>query len=82
MVLSARMDEISTPTNKAFTIRLSEEQAEELSVIANVDGMATAEAVRRAVQAYIDERRGDQDFRRRTREALKRHEAVLRRFAE
>jgi len=76
------MDEISTPTNKAFTIRLSEEQAEELSVIANVDGMATAEAVRRAVQAYIDERRGDQDFRRRTREALKRHEAVLRRFAE
>lgn len=64
-----------------MTVRLSDAQASELDAVAEVDGMATAEAIRRAVTDYIEQRRGDEDFRRRSREALERQRAILEKLA-
>jgi hypothetical protein len=68
--------------DRALNVRVSNEIASEVGVVAEVDGVPIAEIVRRALRAYVATRREDEDFRQRSREALQRHMAILERFAE
>ena len=68
-------------SSKAMNLRLSREQARELEVIAQVEGVAVAEVVRRAIHSYVEGCTSDAEFRRRSREALAEHVAILERFA-
>jgi hypothetical protein len=67
---------------RAFTVRLPEEQAEQLEAIAQVDGVSVAEEVRSALLDRIEERRHDQQFQRRLRSTMDRNKRVLERLAE
>lgn len=55
---------------RAMTIRLEPQMAENLALVARVDGMPAAEVVRTAVGAYIAGRTRDPGFRERLREHL------------
>lgn len=66
---------------KALNLRVPAQQALELELLADVDGVAVAEAVRQAIDHYINERTQDEEFRRRSQEALDERIAVLKRFS-
>jgi len=56
---------------KTMTLRLTDEQAATLELVARADGQTLTEAVRVAIDAHITERRNDKDFKERL---LRRHE--------
>jgi predicted transcriptional regulator len=62
---------------KAMTVRLSPEQAEELETIATVDDLPVSEVVRAAIARHIEERRGDDEFRKSLRERIGREQRLL-----
>ena len=66
---------------KGFTVRLDDEQAEELEAIAEVDGVSVAEEIRQAITVQIAERRKDDEFRARLRQSIKDNQKVLERLA-
>jgi hypothetical protein len=62
---------------KAMTLRLSPDQAEELETIASVENVPVADVVRAAISRHIEERRGDEAFRRGLRERIERAQRLL-----
>jgi predicted transcriptional regulator len=56
---------------KSMTLRLDDETAAMLELVARADDQTITEAVRTAIDAHIDERRQDADFKERLR---RRHE--------
>jgi hypothetical protein len=56
---------------KTMTLRLTDEQAATLELVARADEQTVTEAVRVAIDAHIAERRRDKDFKERLR---RRHE--------
>ena len=56
---------------KTMTLRLDDERAATLELVARADDQTVTEAVRTAIDAHIEERRGDNDFKERLR---RRHE--------
>jgi hypothetical protein len=69
-------------TTRAFTVRVSEEQAEELEAIAAAEGTSLAEEVRSALSERIETRRKDKEFQARLRATMERNRRVLDRLAE
>jgi hypothetical protein len=67
---------------KAMTLRLDDDQAEELEKVAEIDGVAVAEAVRQAIAEHVASRSADPEFRKRLRASIKRHQAILDRLAK
>ena len=63
---------------KAMTIRLSQEQAEELETVASVEDRPVAEVIRAAIAEHIDARKQDDNFRKSLRERLERTERSFR----
>lgn len=63
---------------KAMTIRLSQEQAEELEMVASVENRPVSEVIRAAISQHIDSRKKDDDFRKSLRQRLERTERMLR----
>lgn len=61
----------------AMTLRLPDDLAEELSIVAECDGEPVAEAVRAAITAWISRRRKDPSFQA----ALARHIERAQRLA-
>lgn len=61
-------------TPKAMTIRLSQEQAEELETVASVEDRPVAEVIRAAIAEHIDSRKQDDNFRKSLRERIERTE--------
>lgn len=59
-------------------LRLDPELAERLQTVAEVEERSIAEVVREAITALIEQRRGDERFRRLLQENLARHERALR----
>lgn len=57
---------------KNMTLRLSDEQAAAIELVARIDEQSVSDAIRAAIDAHIDARRGDVAFRERLR---KRHAA-------
>ncbi|MCO6006322.1 ribbon-helix-helix protein, CopG family [Actinoallomurus purpureus] len=69
-------------TTRAFTVRVSEDQAEELEAIAAAEGTSVAEEVRSALTERIAARRKDGEFQARLRATMERNRRVLDRLAE
>lgn len=66
---------------KGFTVRLEDDQAEELEAVAKVDGVPVAEEIRQAIAARIEQRRGDEEFRARLRRSIEDNQKILDRLA-
>ena len=62
---------------KTMTIRLSAEQAEELNVIADVDGKPISQVIRSAIAGHIEERKRDDAFQDSLRQRIQRTERML-----
>ena len=62
---------------KAMTIRLSAEQAEELDTVAAVDGEAVAQVVRVAIAGHIEKRKRDPAFQDSLRQRIARAQLML-----
>jgi predicted DNA-binding protein len=67
---------------KAMTVRLPRSQAEELEILAQVEGQPVAEVVREAIASHLAARLEDEAFQRRLRETMDRNQRVLRRLAK
>lgn len=66
---------------KAMTIRLSEEQAEALETVANVEQRAVSEVIRAAITEHIESRRKDATFQESLKARLSRARRLLARQA-
>ena len=66
---------------KAMTLRLPLETAKDLETVAHVDRIPVSEAVRTAIDAHIDSRRHDEDFRKRLRQSIEENQEILERLA-
>jgi predicted transcriptional regulator len=62
---------------KAMTIRLDADQAEQLELVAAVDGRPASEVIRLAIAEHVMARRADQEFQARLREHISRAQALL-----
>ena len=62
---------------KAMTIRLSADQAEELNVVAAVDGQPVSEIIRAAIAVHIEERKQDDAFQDSLRQRIDRAQRML-----
>jgi predicted DNA-binding protein len=67
---------------RTMTLRLTDEQAATLDLVARADGQTVTEAVRTAIDAHIEERRRDEDFKERLRRRHEEERALYRRLAE
>lgn len=63
-----------------LTVRLKLDQAETLRRVAQVDNVPVNEAIRRAIDGHIEQRRGDPRFRRRLEEILDQDARILERL--
>jgi predicted transcriptional regulator len=66
------------PDTKAITLRLDQQLADELDMLARIDHCSKNEVVRRALRAYINSRRADPEFQSRVREKIARAAALAR----
>lgn len=66
---------------KTMTLRLEDEQAATLELLARADDQSVTEAVRAAIDAHIEERRRDKDFRERLRRRHEEESALYERLA-
>jgi len=67
---------------KAMTLRLNEDEAEQLAALAKAEGVPISDVVRTAIAEHVDRRRRDPDFRERLKAAMERHKRILERLAE
>lgn len=67
---------------KAMTLRLPVRQAKELETVAQIDQVPIAEAVRTAIDAHIEDRRSDDEFRARLRRTIEEQRDILERLAQ
>jgi hypothetical protein len=67
---------------KTMTVRLNDEQAQQLETVARVDGVPVAEAVRTAIEERIKERRADKDFQERRQRILEEHRHAFELLAQ
>jgi predicted DNA-binding protein len=65
---------------KNMTLRLPREQAEDLELIATVDGRPMSEEIREALAEHVARRREDPEFQARLTSVLKNNNAALRRL--
>lgn len=84
-------DESETPTapnatksaadaNRAMNLRLTQEDAKELELVAEVEGRSVAAIIRSAIRTHLDSLAEDDDFRRRSRAVLEQHTNILGRY--
>lgn len=66
---------------RTMTLRLTDEQAAMLDLVARADGQTVTEAVRTAIDAHIDERRRDDEFRERLRRRHEQESALYERLS-
>jgi len=66
---------------KTMTLRLTDEQAAMLELVARADGQSLTEAVRVAIDGHIAERRGDEDFKERLRRRHEEERALYERLS-
>ena len=64
-------------SRKAMTIRLSAEQAEDLSTVAVVDGQPISQVIRMAIAGHIEERKRDAAFQDSLRQRIARTQRML-----
>jgi predicted DNA-binding protein len=69
-------------SRKALTLRLEEDKAAELEVVAQAEGVPVAEVIRDAIDAHIESRRRDEGFQSRLRESIERNQRILEKLAK
>ena len=62
---------------KTMTIRLSADQAEELNMVAAVDGQPVSQVIRMAIAGHIEERKQDDTFQGSLRQRIDRAQRML-----
>jgi predicted DNA-binding protein len=67
---------------KALTLRLPAEQAEALEKVAEIDAVSVTEAIREAIDEHIAQRVTDEEFQRRLKASMDRHQRILDRLAK
>lgn len=67
---------------RTMTLRLTDEQAATLDLVARADGQTVTEAVRTAIDAHIEERRRDEGFKERLRRRHEEERALYERLSE
>ncbi|MFL6238401.1 MAG: ribbon-helix-helix protein, CopG family [Actinomycetes bacterium] len=65
-----------------MTLRLPREQADDLELIATVDGRPMSEEIREALEQHVARRREDPEFQERLARVLKNNNAALRRLSK
>jgi len=65
-----------------MTLRLTDEQAALLEAVANVDDVSMQEAIRNAIDKYIEGRRRDDAFRKRLQDSMRRNRDILEKLAQ
>jgi metal-responsive CopG/Arc/MetJ family transcriptional regulator len=68
--------------SKVMSLRLAEGLGAELAAVARADEMPISEAIRKAIEHYIETRRTDQDFRKRLKKLLEEDREILERFTK
>ena len=63
--------------SKAMTIRLSEEQAQALDTVANVENQPVSEIIRAAIASHVEKRTKDPAFQLSLRERIQRAQRLL-----
>lgn len=66
---------------RAFTVRIPEDQAEELDAIASSDGVSLAEEVRLAIAERIESKRRDPEFQSWLRDHMARNRRIVSRLS-
>ena len=66
---------------KTMSLRLEDEQAATLELMARADDRTVTETVRKAIDAHIQERRNDADFQDRLKKYMDEERSVLERLA-
>jgi phosphoribosylaminoimidazole-succinocarboxamide synthase len=66
---------------KSMTVRMPRDQADTLEAVARVEDLSVAEAIRDAIEAYIDARRQDKAFQERLQASLERNREILEQLA-
>lgn len=66
---------------KTMTLRLTDEQAATLDLVARADEQTVTEAVRIAIDAHITKRRRDKDFKERLRLRHEQERALYERLS-
>lgn len=67
---------------RTMTLRLTDEQAATLDLVARADEQTVTEAVRTAIDRHIEERRRDKDFRERLRRRHEEERALYERLSK
>jgi hypothetical protein len=67
---------------RTMTLRLTDEQAATLDLVARADDQTVTEAVRTAIDAHIEGRRRDEDFKERLRRRHEEERELYERLAE
>ncbi|MCY4081453.1 MAG: ribbon-helix-helix protein, CopG family [Caldilineaceae bacterium] len=62
---------------KTMTIRLSADQAEELNLVAAVDGQPVSQVIRKAIAGHIEKRKQDDTFQDSLRQRIDRAQRML-----
>jgi hypothetical protein len=66
---------------KTMTLRLDDERAATLELVARADDQSVTEAVRVAIDAHIEERRRDKDFKERLQRRHEEERALYERLS-
>lgn len=66
---------------KTMTLRLDDERAATLELVARADDQSVTEAVRLAIDAHIEERRRDKDFKERLQRRHEEERALYERLS-
>lgn len=67
---------------RTMTLRLTDEQAATLDLVARADDRTVTEVVRTAIDAHIEERRRDKDFKERLRRRHEQERALYERLSK
>ncbi|HEY2140743.1 MAG TPA: hypothetical protein VGG98_01635 [Solirubrobacteraceae bacterium] len=67
---------------KTMTLRLDDERAATLELVARADDQTVTEAVRVAIDAHIEQRRRDKDFKERLRRRHEEERSLYERLAD
>lgn len=67
---------------KAMTLRLQDELARELEIVARIDAVSVSDAVREAIAKHVATRRSDQAFQERLDKFMSENQAILERLAQ
>lgn len=66
---------------KNFTLRLDEELADQVRVLAALENKSMSDVLRDAVVEHVERRRSDPAFKRLIEKSRERHEALLQQFS-